>query len=107
MGGILRFAEVEGFLGDTARRREMVDPETIAWRTLAEAWALRYGERPIKIDGVGQLMSEIGDPAVFGPLLTGDAYAAKAKVASQLAARGGRGWIGGEEERRKQAGGWS
>ncbi len=79
MGGILRIAEIPGFLGNQAQLYDTADDDTPAWAAFLEAWFETYGREPVttamvardikedtKLKLLEALPGELGDPADKG-----------------------------------------
>jgi putative DNA primase/helicase len=58
LGGVLRAAGVEGFLGNIGRFYDAVDVETAAWRGFVGAWWERYQTAAVGVAGLAELARE-------------------------------------------------
>ena len=79
MGGILRIAEIPGFLANQAELYDSVDDDTPAWAAFLETWFETYGCEPVTTAMVAKdlkedtnlrllesLPGELGEPADKG-----------------------------------------
>jgi hypothetical protein len=63
IGGILEIAGVNGFLGNLQELYEGSDGEAQAWNALMHEWFTRYGDRPVGVSVLYELVSpELDDP---------------------------------------------
>ena len=55
MGGLMECVGVEGFLANQGQLADNANPERIAWRVFAEAWAEAHGDHQVDIDALSDI----------------------------------------------------
>lgn len=87
VGGMLAFAEVEGFLGNLDALYSQADEEAAGWEAFLSAWHAEHDEEPVS---VAQLAEELGEDGQLRETLPDDLAAATAKGAASFKAKLGR-----------------